>query len=102
MTEGEQKMRYPIPPVSMTSESAAMAPTTPSTDAITGGRRSAGGPGGPGPAARLGLGRERFANRPLVRRLAAGHRCDRRPVQDRGPGTRAGGDPSLDGALAVR
>jgi hypothetical protein len=35
MIAGAAKTRYPIPPTSMTSESAEIAPTTPSTDAIT-------------------------------------------------------------------
>src|SRR5688500_2899065 len=36
MIAGAAKTRYPMPLTSMTSESAVIAPTTPSTDAITG------------------------------------------------------------------
>jgi hypothetical protein len=35
MTAGEVNTLYPMPPTSITSESGEIAPTTPSTDAIT-------------------------------------------------------------------
>ena len=38
ITDGAANTRYPMPPTSMTSESTAIAPTMPSTEAITGGR----------------------------------------------------------------
>ena len=35
ITDGATNTRYPMPPTSRTSESAAIAPTFPSTEAIT-------------------------------------------------------------------
>src|SRR4051812_27657730 len=127
MTAGDVNTRYPIPPTSTTTESAATAPTTPSTEAIIGryagssfrGRhpatRSAGRASGAGFAARRGLAvrggfavrpslpGERLADGALVRRLAAGDRCDRRAIHDRGPcRTPRGGRPPLERPLAVR
>src|SRR5690242_19246431 len=88
-----------MPPTSMTSESAATAPTMPSTEAITGG---SGGGSLVGAALALGaLGRQRFTHRAVVRGLAALDRRDGRAVEHGGGPRRAGrpvrvGDPGRD------
>src|SRR6188472_1768138 len=89
--DGAAKTRYPSPPTSMTSASAVIAPTTPSTDAINGGSAGS-GRGALGGALRLALGGlladECLANGALVAGRTALDRLDGRAVHD---GRRTGG-----------
>src|SRR5688572_8457249 len=92
MIAGAANTRYPIPLTSMTSESAVIAPTTPSTDAITSSlRRVALGGDGLGLLAGDGL-----AHRALVVRAATRDGRHGRAVHD---GRRGCHDP---GRLGVR
>src|SRR4051812_43261405 len=83
----------------MTSESAVIAPTTPSTEAITGSGRGALGRALRGALDGL-LADERLAHGPLVRAEPAVDRCDRRSVEDGRVG--AGALASGPGARGIR
>src|SRR5450759_1437941 len=76
-----------MPPTSMTSESPAMAPTTPSTEAIMGGRPSTRLPAAAGRLDRLchglRLACQGLAHGPRIRRLAADDGLDGRAIQER-------------------